>query len=95
LPDASLGELVGCSLVFKVETVNPVRCFKGRGTETVVARAGAPRMICASAGNLGGRWPIAGRAPWSWDKPPARSRLGARIEDRGRGNWPLSRMPTW
>jgi threonine dehydratase len=53
LPDASLGELLGCSLLLKVETMNPVRSFKGRGTDTVVARAGAARMICASAGNLG------------------------------------------
>jgi threonine dehydratase len=51
-----LGQALGCSLTLKVETLNPVRSFKGRGTETVaaVARAqGASRMICASAGNLG------------------------------------------
>jgi threonine dehydratase len=56
LPDASLGELLGCSLTLKVETLNPVRSFKGRGTETVTARAretGVSRMVCASAGNLG------------------------------------------
>jgi threonine dehydratase len=56
LPDASLGELLGCTLTLKVETLNPVRSFKGRGTETVTARAretGVSRMVCASAGNLG------------------------------------------
>ncbi|BCB78044.1 pyridoxal-phosphate dependent enzyme [Phytohabitans flavus] len=56
LPAASLGELLGCSLTLKVETLNPVRCFKGRGTETVAAQAraaGVSRMVCASAGNLG------------------------------------------
>jgi threonine dehydratase len=56
LPCAPLGEALGCSLTLKVETLNPVRSFKGRGTETVAAvaaREGAARMICASAGNLG------------------------------------------
>jgi threonine dehydratase len=55
-PAASLGERLGCSLTLKVETLNPVRCFKGRGTETAAAAAremGAARMVCASAGNLG------------------------------------------
>ena len=51
-----LGEALGCVLTLKVETLNPVRSFKGRGTETVAAVAreqGASRMVCASAGNLG------------------------------------------
>ncbi|TMQ90014.1 pyridoxal-phosphate dependent enzyme [Actinomadura soli] len=53
---APLGRALGCSMTLKIETLNPVRCFKGRGTETVVAAArenGVPRMVCASAGNLG------------------------------------------
>jgi threonine dehydratase len=53
---APLGEALGCSLTLKVETLNPVRSFKGRGTETVAAAArslGASRVVCASAGNLG------------------------------------------
>jgi threonine dehydratase len=53
---AALGEELGCSVTLKVETLNPVRSFKGRGTETVAARArreGASRVVCASAGNLG------------------------------------------
>jgi threonine dehydratase len=53
---APLGEALGCSVTLKVETLNPVRSFKGRGTETVAAFAreqGASRVICASAGNLG------------------------------------------
>jgi threonine dehydratase len=56
LPCASLGHVLGCSVTLKVETVNPVRSFKGRGTETVAAvarRKGTSRMVCASAGNLG------------------------------------------
>lgn len=52
-----LSDALGCSLVLKVETMNPVRSFKARGTETVVSRltrAGhhGP-VVCASAGNLG------------------------------------------
>jgi threonine dehydratase len=56
LPVTSLGELFGCSLTLKVETLNPVRSFKGRGSETVAAQAheaGVSRLVCASAGNLG------------------------------------------
>jgi threonine dehydratase len=51
-----LGRALGCSVTLKVETLNPVRSFKGRGTETVAAAArkqGASRVVCASAGNLG------------------------------------------
>jgi threonine dehydratase len=56
LPCEPLGAALGCSVTLKVETLNPVRSFKGRGAETVsaVARnAGAARLVCASAGNLG------------------------------------------
>jgi threonine dehydratase len=56
LPCAPLGEALGCSVLLKVETLNPVRSFKGRGTETAAAAAreeGASRLVCASAGNLG------------------------------------------
>jgi threonine dehydratase len=51
-----LGEALGCSVTLKIETLNPVRSFKARGTETVTAmarRQGAARVVCASAGNLG------------------------------------------
>jgi threonine dehydratase len=64
LPCPSLGELLGCSLTLKVETLNPVRSFKGRGTETVAAaarREGASRLVCASAGNLGQALAYSGR----------------------------------
>ena len=53
---APLGRALGCSVTLKIETLNPVRSFKGRGTETAVAVAreeGASRVVCASAGNLG------------------------------------------
>jgi threonine dehydratase len=50
-----LGAELGCAVTLKVETLNPVRSFKGRGTETVLARlpAGTTTVVCASAGNLG------------------------------------------
>src|SRR4051794_32953781 len=53
----TLGEALGCSVTLKVETLNPVRSFKARGTDTVLARlaedGGVPGVVCASAGNLG------------------------------------------
>lgn len=52
-----LNDVLGCSVTLKVETLNPVRSFKGRGTETVIAaglREGSfSSVVCASAGNLG------------------------------------------
>ena len=51
-----LGAALGCSMTLKVETLNPVRSFKGRGTETVMSwlsHEHAPAAVCASAGNLG------------------------------------------
>jgi threonine dehydratase len=59
-----LGHMLGCSVTLKVETLNPVRSFKGRGTETVAAmarRTGASRVVCASAGNLGQALAYSGR----------------------------------
>ncbi|GAB2887099.1 pyridoxal-phosphate dependent enzyme [Streptomyces mayteni] len=47
---------LGCEVSIKLETANPVRSFKGRGTELVasqLAGAGSPAAVCASAGNLG------------------------------------------
>ena len=64
LPCAPLGEALGCSVTLKVETLNPVRSFKGRGTETVArvaSNAGASRVVCASAGNLGQALAYSGR----------------------------------
>ncbi|MGH9211067.1 MAG: threonine ammonia-lyase [Acidimicrobiales bacterium] len=54
---APLSDALGCSVLLKVETLNPVRSFKGRGTETVTASLAHERrcssVVCASAGNLG------------------------------------------
>lgn len=47
---------LGCAVNIKLETANPVRSFKGRGTEVVaslLADAGRGAAVCASAGNLG------------------------------------------
>jgi threonine dehydratase len=55
LCEAMAGDL-GCAVSIKLETANPVRSFKGRGTELVASRlaeSGAGAVVCASAGNLG------------------------------------------
>jgi threonine dehydratase len=47
---------LGCTVSIKLETVNPIRSFKGRGTELVtslLADNGSREAVCASAGNLG------------------------------------------
>ena len=53
----SLNRALACSVVLKIETMNPIRCFKGRGIETTLSRYSEQgdlrTLICASAGNLG------------------------------------------
>ncbi|MEV0590511.1 threonine ammonia-lyase [Nonomuraea cavernae] len=47
---------LGCTVSIKLETANPVRSFKARGTELVaslLADTGSRAVVCASAGNLG------------------------------------------
>jgi threonine dehydratase len=47
---------LGCAVSVKLETANPVRSFKGRGTEVVASllvNGGGRAAVCASAGNLG------------------------------------------
>jgi threonine dehydratase len=65
LPCAPLGRALGCAVTLKIETLNPVRSFKGRGTETVAAAAAreraVSRVVCASAGNLGQALAYSGR----------------------------------
>ena len=51
----SLGRSLGARILLKVETVNPIRSFKGRGTDFFV-RCLDPlpdRLVTASAGNFG------------------------------------------
>ena len=50
----SLEPRLGCRLVVKVETLNPIRSFKGRGAEFLMASLeGRPHLVCATAGNFG------------------------------------------
>jgi len=45
---------LGCRLVVKVETLNPIRSFKGRGAEHLMeSLEGRPHLVCATAGNFG------------------------------------------
>ena len=50
-----VSEPMGANIVLKVETVNPIRSFKGRGTDYLLNRLGAQtrELVCASAGNFG------------------------------------------
>jgi threonine dehydratase len=52
----ALRRRLGCAVSIKLETANPVRSFKARGTELVASRLsdqGRAAAVCASAGNLG------------------------------------------
>jgi threonine dehydratase len=56
----ALGNQLGCAVSIKLETANPVRSFKARGTELVASLLrdqGRAAAVCASAGNLG--WALA------------------------------------
>ncbi|MET8901604.1 pyridoxal-phosphate dependent enzyme [Streptomyces sp. NPDC004538] len=47
---------LGCAVSIKLETANPIRSFKARGTELVASRladSASRAVVCASAGNLG------------------------------------------
>ncbi|WP_020532004.1 threonine ammonia-lyase [Flexithrix dorotheae] len=49
-----LSKLFGLNLTVKIETINPIRCFKGRGAEVLVSKSkGYKHLVCASAGNFG------------------------------------------
>ena len=52
----ALEPALGCAVSIKLETANPVRSFKARGTELVASQLadnGQHAVVCASAGNLG------------------------------------------
>src|SRR3954447_22356075 len=65
----ALSRRLGVPVIVKVETVNPIRSFKGRGTSLAVRRLaeegaigrGRP-VVCASAGNFGQGVAYAARA---------------------------------
>jgi len=45
---------LGCRLVVKVETLNPIRSFKARGAQFLLSQmSGSPHLVCATAGNFG------------------------------------------
>jgi threonine dehydratase len=49
-----LSKRMGVATVLKVECVNPIRSFKGRGADHLVKRLGGRQpIVCASAGNFG------------------------------------------
>jgi threonine dehydratase len=50
-----LSDRLGVTIVLKVECVNPIRSFKGRGTDYLLHRLGPQPngLVCASAGNFG------------------------------------------
>jgi threonine dehydratase len=49
-----LSDLLGVRLILKVETLNPIRCFKGRGADWLISQADlSVPIVCASAGNFG------------------------------------------
>jgi threonine dehydratase len=49
-------------VLVKVETLNPIRCFKGRGADFLVQSLDRKRtIVCASAGNFGQAMAYAGR----------------------------------
>ncbi|NOK64194.1 MAG: pyridoxal-phosphate dependent enzyme [Chloroflexi bacterium AL-W] len=50
----SLDPVLGCQLIVKVETLNPIRSFKGRGASYCVSQVPEhATLVCASAGNFG------------------------------------------
>jgi len=49
-----LNEELGTRLALKIETLNPIRSFKGRGADFLVSQANTDvHLVCASAGNFG------------------------------------------
>ena len=92
----TLSERLGCRLLCKVETINPIRSFKGRGADYHLARldAAPTRLACASAGNFGQGlayaarkrgWPLTVFAAETANprKVEAMRRLGAEVRQVG------------
>ncbi|MDB4913178.1 MAG: threonine dehydratase [Gemmatimonadetes bacterium] len=54
LRETTLDRALGIEISLKVETLNPIRSFKGRGTDLLVTQLRDRRLlVCASAGNFG------------------------------------------
>ncbi|WP_254645072.1 threonine/serine dehydratase [Streptomyces sp. BV286] len=61
--DSALSRALGRDIVVKVETLNPLRSFKGRGADLYMRWLTAENhVVCASAGNFGQAVAYAGRA---------------------------------
>jgi threonine dehydratase len=61
--DAALSRELGRDLVLKIETLNPIRSFKGRGADYYMRDLSpGQHVVCASAGNFGQAIAYAGRA---------------------------------
>jgi threonine dehydratase len=48
-----LGAALDCRVVLKLETLNPIRSFKGRGADLLTYHSKDKKIMCASAGNFG------------------------------------------
>jgi len=49
-----LSDIFNCQLMVKIETLNPIKSFKGRGAELLIAQIEEfDPIVCASAGNFG------------------------------------------
>ncbi len=96
LRGTALDRDTGAEVALKVETLNPIRSFKGRGALTWMREAGAdaPGVVCASAGNFGQGLAYAARAAGvpchvfvgraaNPGKVEAMRALGARVEVGG------------
>lgn len=62
--DPGLSEALRCDVLLKVESANPIRCFKGRGASVYMAAVAPGRdahVVGASAGNFGQAIAWAGR----------------------------------
>jgi threonine dehydratase len=65
--DQQLCAALGREVVVKVETANPLRSFKGRGTDFLV-RGLSGHLVCVSSGNFGRASPTPagpGASPWT------------------------------
>lgn len=81
-PCDALSALLGCAVHIKLETANPVRSFKARGTELImsaVAASGGSAVVCASSGNLGQALAWSGRRR-GYDVTVVASRLAPAIK---------------
>lgn len=50
-----ISQLLGSRIVLKIETINPIRSFKGRGADFFLSelKDDTRQLVCASAGNFG------------------------------------------